>query len=53
MVMTKKDKKGKLHDNGTKEYPRIQNENLRVKQTALLASPTYIGQAQGEETKHI
>ena len=24
-----------------------------VKQTALLASPVYIGQAQGEEKKHI
>ena len=25
----------------------------QVKQTALLASPVYIGQAQGEEKKHI
>ena len=25
----------------------------QVKQTALLASPIYIGQAQGEEKKHI
>ena len=24
-----------------------------VKQTALLASPIYAGQAQGEETKHL
>ena len=37
------------------EQRKVQGLELRpqVEQTALLASPIYIGQAQGEERKHI
>ena len=35
-----------------KERSEDQSEDFRIKQTALLASPVFIGQAQGEG-KHI
>ena len=38
--------------NRTKEGPRTR-VRTSGKQTAVLASPIYIGQAQGEEKKHI
>ena len=50
MVVTTR--KGNACENGTKENPRT-GVRPQVKQTALLASLIYIGQAQAEETKHI
>ena len=52
MVVAKRQRKGKAHEDGTKENLRTGVRNSG-KQTALLASPIYIGQAQGEETKYI
>ena len=51
MAVAKRQRKEK-HTNGTKENPKT---GLRIsgKQTALLASPVYIGQAQREEKNHI
>ena len=50
MAVTKRQKKGKAHENRTKEGPRT---GVRTSGDAnsLLASPLYIGQAQGEEKK--
>ena len=51
MVVAKRQRKEKAHKNGTKENLRT-GVRTQVKQTALLASPIYTGQAQGEEAKH-
>ena len=52
MVVAKRQRKEKAHEDGTEENLQMEWEP-QVKQTALLASPVYIGQAQGEEKKHI
>ena len=52
MVVAKRQRKEKARKDGTKENLQMEWEP-QVKQTALLASPAYIGQAQGKETKHI
>ena len=51
MAVAKRQKKEKAHKNGTRENLRTR-VRTQVKQTALLASPIYTRQAQGEETKH-
>ena len=51
MAVAKRQKKEKAHKNGTRENLRTR-VRTQVKQTALLASPIYKGQDQGEETKH-
>lgn len=51
MVAAKKTKKGKACENRTKESPRTR-VGPQVKQTALTASPIYIGKAQGRRKKH-
>ena len=51
MVAAKKTKKGKACENRTKESPRTR-VGPHVKQTALTASPIYIGKAQGRRKKH-
>ena len=47
-----KDKEEKRRENRTKESPRT-GVRPQIEQTALLASPIYIGQAQGRNKKHI
>ena len=44
-----------LKDKEAVEQRKVQGpeQGLQAEQTALLASPIYIGQAQGEEKKHI
>ena len=50
MAVAKRQRKEKAHENRTKEGPRTR---LRISgKTALLTSPIYRGQAQGEEKKH-
>ena len=50
MAVAKRQRKEKAHENRTKEGPRTR---VRISgKTALLASPIYRGQAQGEEKKH-
>ena len=51
-MVTKRQRKEKAGENRTKESLRIRERTL-VEQTALLASPIYVRQAQWEETKHI
>ena len=46
-----KDKEEKRRENRTKESPRT-GVRPQIEQTALLASPVYRGQAQGEEKTH-
>ena len=49
MAVAKRQRKGKAHEPRTKEGPRTR---VRISgETALLASPVYTGQAQGEEKK--
>ena len=49
MAVAKRQRKGKAHEHRTKEGPRTR---VRISgETALLASPVYTGQAQGEEKK--
>ena len=50
MAVAKRQRKEKAHENRTKEGPRTRVRILG--KTALLASPIYRGQAQGEEKKH-
>ena len=52
MVVAKRQESGKNHENRTKEGPRTR-VRTSCKTTGLLASPIYIGQAQGEERKDI
>ena len=52
MAVAKRQKKEKAHKNGTRENLRTR-VRTQVKQTALLASPIYTGQAQAEEESHI
>ena len=51
MVVAKRQRKEKACENGTKENPRTGVKTSG--ETALLASPIDIGQAQGEEKTHI
>ena len=51
MVVAKRQRKEKANKNGTKENLRTRLRTLG--ETAFWASPIYIGQAQGEEKKHI
>ena len=49
MAVAKRQRKEKAHENRTKEGPRTR---VRISgKTALLTSPIYRGQAQGEEKK--
>ena len=45
MAVTKRQKKGKAHENRTKEGPRT-GVRTSGEANSLLASPLYIGQAQ-------
>ena len=51
MVVAKRQERGKNHKNRTKEGPRTRVRTSGKTNTALLASPVYIGQAQGGEKK--
>ena len=48
----KKTKKGKTRENRTKEGPRT-GVRTSGEANSLQANPVYLGQAQGEEKKHI
>ena len=50
MMVAKRQRKEKAHENRTKEGPGPDWES-QVKQTSFLASPIYIQQAQGKEKK--
>ena len=52
MAVAKRQRKEKARENRTKEGLRTGVRNSG-EETALLASPIYMGQAQGEEKKHI
>ena len=52
MAVTKRQKKGKAHENRTKEGPRT-GVRTSGEANSLQANPVYLGQAQGEEQKHI
>ena len=52
MVVAKRQRKEKPAKMEQKKIQGPESEP-QMKQTALLASPVYIGQAQGEEKKHI
>ena len=51
MTVAKRQRKKKACENGTKE--NLRTREPQVKQTALLASPIYIEQAQGGEETNI
>ena len=54
MRVAKRQRKGKVHENGTKENLRNGVRTSGETNTLpFLASPICIGQSQGEETKHI
>ena len=50
MAVAKRQRRGKVHENRTKEGPKSK-VRTSGETTALLAIPIYIGQAQGEEKK--
>ena len=50
IAVARRQRRGKARESRTKEGPRTKRE-LQVKQTALQASPVYIGQAQGKKKK--
>ena len=52
MVVAKRQRKEKPAKMEQKKIQGLESEP-QMKQTALLASPVYTGQAQGEEKKHI